>query len=394
MSMKLVYNLVSFTITFSTLVLTAQAQNQLTPDCNLMRDGDKIIKQQVVYKEPGREGKDVLWDFSRQECIEEHYQIRYYAYKDSFFVAQEQSTLYKYVCRKDSLFSCGFENRTTLIQNTSPELLWTFPCRYGDRHESYFHANGDYCDNLSLMTRGKSFTQADASGMMILPAGDTLRQVLRIHQNRQTIYRMVPHLLANHCDSVFNKDSIDYHLANDTARLQTDRYLWYAEGYRYPVFETVETTVFAHHKPCGSYKTAFFYTPQDQYYDLQTDPQNQAKRDKEQQRQIRLAQDRAKAENFKEGKDGKEQQESPLNYNLFKSEDNLTLKLEYCVKEQTEISIQLFDMQGRRLSGVHKSKQQRGIYTETISLEKFPAGEYMLRIVANGKTFGEKIVKR
>lgn len=387
--MKLFY--IPFLTVLFTVFLSVQAQPQLTPSCNLMRAGDKIIKQQVEYKDPGRSGENVLWDFSRQESIDDHYELRYYAYEDSLFVGQENRTLYKYLLRTDSLFSSGFENRTTLIENSRPELLLIYPCQYGDRYESYFHGNGDYCDNLSITARGKSLTHADAFGIMILPSGDTLRHVLRLHQTRRIIHRMVPHLLTGPLDSIFNKDSIDFHLLTDSTYLQTDRYLWYADGYRYPVFETVETTTFAYQKAAGSYQTAFFYTPEDQYYDLDSDPENQAKRDEEAQQQIRMAEARAKGNAIFKG--GDISKESILNYNLFKNTDGQTLTVEYCTNTEASVSIQLFDMQGRQLSGTQKSKRPRGFYQENLLLDNFPNGEYMLRIVANGKVFGEKVVK-
>ena len=40
---------------------------------------------------------------------------------------------------------------------------------------------GRYCENLDITSYGSSFTIADATGRMILPNGDTLQHVVRIH---------------------------------------------------------------------------------------------------------------------------------------------------------------------------------------------------------------------
>jgi len=45
------------------------AQHTLQRELHLPRVGDELIKQQVEYKDPGRSGDNVLWDFSRLTSI-------------------------------------------------------------------------------------------------------------------------------------------------------------------------------------------------------------------------------------------------------------------------------------------------------------------------------------
>ena len=56
--------------------------------------------------------------------------------------------------------------------------------------------------------------------------------------------------------------------------------------------------------------------------------------------------------------------------------------------------IGLYDLQGRQLSDVRRQESPAGRYTETLSLVDFPDGEYLLRLVVGGKTYGEKVLKR
>jgi len=53
------------------------AQYLLQSDLNLPRAGDEIIKQQVEYKNPGRSGENVLWDFGQLQSINDEYTLSY-----------------------------------------------------------------------------------------------------------------------------------------------------------------------------------------------------------------------------------------------------------------------------------------------------------------------------
>lgn len=365
------------------------AQPNLTKSCNLMRHGDHLIKQQVEYKTPGREGEHVLWDFSQQKPINENYGLTYYKYDDSLITGQEHQTLYKYLLKGDSLFSCGFENQTTLIRYAKPELQLVYPMLYGNRHEDYFYGNGDYCNHLFISTGGKSVIQADAYGVILLPSGDTLRHVLRTHQIQKFIQRTVPYRLVEASDTVFYTDSIDYHLANDTVYMQLDTYRWYADGYRYPIFETIQSTAYTRQKPYPISNTAFYYTPDDQYYDLENDPENQAKREEEAARQEALNY----AQTDKNKDDTATDDSNPIDYNAYLTDNGNSIILEYSLNKEADISIMLFDMQSRQLSNEHRGKQPEGFYQANIPLYGFQPGEYTLRIVVDNKIFGVKIIK-
>lgn len=88
--------------------------------------------------------------------------------------------MYRYKLSNDSLQLWGFENPTTVIRNSHPELILKFPVSYGDIVKDYYQGNGRYCERFSLSTMGTIESVADAYGMMILPNQDTLRNVLRI----------------------------------------------------------------------------------------------------------------------------------------------------------------------------------------------------------------------
>ena len=55
------------------LTITAQIVQRY----NRPRSGDEIIKQQVEFKDPGREGENVIWDFGKLKSINNRYSLTY-----------------------------------------------------------------------------------------------------------------------------------------------------------------------------------------------------------------------------------------------------------------------------------------------------------------------------
>lgn len=53
------------------------AQEQLKKSTNIPRPNDAIFKQQVEYKNPGKSGKNVFWNFGELNAINKKYNIRY-----------------------------------------------------------------------------------------------------------------------------------------------------------------------------------------------------------------------------------------------------------------------------------------------------------------------------
>ena len=379
------------------VVFNVIAQPVLEKSYNMFRSGDKLTKQQMEFKKPGEAGADQYWDFSQLKTINENYQVSYLDYLDSLVVDREQRTLYKYSLKGDSLLFVGFENPVTIINHLKPELHLVFPVRYEDHHQDYYYGTGNYGGQLDVTLSGKFSSHADAYGTIVLPGGDTLRNVFRVHYTKKQLEKKLPHYSFSVPDSIFSTDSIEYRLATDTLWTQTDTYRWYAEGYRYPVFETIENTLYLHQQPHFQSATSFYYPPHEQYYGLDNDSDNSDKRE-------RIASDE---ENNQTGKDKSKRRNSgsngsadtglqpgqeDLTYNISQNSNKDQVTVEYTLNEDAEVSIILFDMQGRQLSSSAKMKQAKGSYLETVSIHKYQGKEFLLRIVVNEKVYGEKII--
>lgn len=358
------------------------AQSALTRALNAPRPGDRIVKQQIAYLEPEGTGENIIWDFSRQELVDGYYELKYSRYGDTdSIVGTEQRTLHYYKLSGDSLLLHGYENPTNLINYRNPEVLLIFPFTYGDSFTGYANSTGLYNNLVRLHVHGKSTVSVDACGTLILPEGDTLRHVLRVYTHRRSIAYPVK-TDKDTLSEVLSADSIEYRLVTDSVRMESEIWRWYAGGYRYPVVESIRTCNYIYNQPVQMASTSFYYPPREQYYDLASDPLNQQLRDLKQ-----------KSEDNQSGQTShKGNTEDVLRYNYYVDSDN-TLYLSYDLREQGEIWIALYDLQGRQLSSLRKETLPAGGYREQLLLTNLPGNEFLLQIICNDKINGVKIVK-
>ena len=244
------------------ICVNAQTSHTLTTDRNADRAADNIVKQQVEFKDPGSSGKGLFWDFSMVQPINEEYSLKYFIPDSTTMTrlcGQEHNTRYYYRQEHDSLQAVGFENSTTYMEYPNPELRMHFPFVYGDTLFSVFEGKGDYCHRLHLAIKGYTRIMADAEGELKLPEFETVKKALRV--------RTLRHYTET------GKDSLEMTL---------DTYSWYAAGIRYPVFESVKTTLSRKGdkkdetgesmKDTTVFSTSFFYPPEKQTSQVQTDP--------------------------------------------------------------------------------------------------------------------------
>lgn len=234
------------------------SQHALTVERNAYRAADQIVKQQVEFKDPGSSGKNLTWDFRMVQPINEEYTLDYFI-PDSTHMdtlcGMEHRTRYYYAQKRDSLWALGFENSTTLMEYKKPELKLRFPFSYGDTLFSKFEGKGQYSHRLELQVKGYTRVQVDAEGELLLPDYETVKKALRVRTLRYY--------------TETGKDSL---------QMTLDTYAWYAEGVRYPVFESIKTNLIKKAAKQGEqaqdttvFTTSFYYSPLKQISEVQTD---------------------------------------------------------------------------------------------------------------------------
>ncbi len=352
------------------------AQHSLQNKHNMYRAGDEITRQQVEYKDPGRSGENVLWDFSRLKVTEEEYKLTYHALNDSLVVGTERETSYYYCLSGDSLLFWGFENASTLLRYRQPALLMKFPVRYGDYGHGYFSGKGKYCDRLKTTSMGTLSFHADALGMLILPGKDTLHHVIRVRTVVKTADTSRPITFAGRdtVDSIVSSDSIDRALSLLPIH-ETETYRWYAKGYRYPIFETVRNTTTQYDETVLPEEVSFFYPPKKHVYPVE-DVENLSVR-----------------EDPSLGVSGAEGPWAGLTYNFYPNPVVTNLEAEIYMPGTGQVRMQLGDRMGKILWQRSYGALAAGVHHLSIPMSPFIPGEYVLNMWFDDYPVGAKILK-
>jgi len=231
---------------------------------NAIRPGDEIIKQQVEYKDPGRSGENVIWNFSKLKPVNEEYALTYSApllLRDSIYImgkdtipkeeinegdliiGKEHYTRYFYRIKNDTLLCLGHQNSLNRIYHNQPYIVIPYPFDYTQKTSKDYSTEGLYSSKERISTQGNIQVQCDAYGMMVLPSGDTLHHVLRTKA----------------LQVIKEADSLRMTLDNPL-NMEVETYRWYVKGYRYPVFETVRSFEISDTTRNETFNTAFFYS--------------------------------------------------------------------------------------------------------------------------------------
>lgn len=366
------------------------AETAITANLQGFRKNDILYKQQIEYKDPGRNGQNVVWDFSRLKFVNENYKVRYFqpavTKPDTQCITNvEHRTMYKYILTRDSLFLTGFENSGSNLIYHEPQLTLRFPFTFKDSINKDYSGNGIYMDMLYVETGGTSYTIADATGTLILPEEDTLRNVLRIRSQQEYIQKTCPkdyspqkQLSFVDSASVFDIDSMRM-VSTDTIYFRTETCKWYAPGYRYPVFETIcnyshlaNDTV-----EVKDISTAFFFPPIKHDY-LESDPENVAVIDS-----LKIVDAAAKAT----------QDSLFFDYNCYPNPVRNDLQVELLLDLPSNVTFRVYDLAGNLEFTKQEGQFPAGLHLYNLNLIDLNAGPHLLHFIVNEQTAQALIIK-
>lgn len=356
-----------------------------------MRGGDRIIKQQVEYVDPGKPGENKSWDFSDISTVKEKYNLRYRSYNDSLMTGMEHRTIYKYLLRQDTLYMTGHENPLTVLSDSIPQALLAYPFTYGSRIEKDFMFRGKYSGIDSLTSMGHSTVCADAFGTVTLPDADTLNNVTRVRTVNDSRIR------------IYNTQKTANGIMNFTSQAPDDSlthhkeeiYRWYAEGYRYPVFETITHTYYKNDKPLSRFNTAFYYPPCEQQFESPDSVNSRVRERLVQNRQQSYSNSsrnntRNRSKNYdsddingSENGSGNEFGDKNGAFTVDTKSGNVSVN--YNLTENSEIEIILTDLHGRVFGYIPHHTQSGGTYDENVTVKSLNPGDYILSFIVNGE---------
>ena len=355
----------SIILLVSCLTISGQQINQSN---NHYRSGDILGKKQVSVEDFDLNGKNCVWSLEDADIFKKSFNIEYTAETDTMTMLERGNRTY-YRHENGLVSIIGSENVQTLISYDMPETWLQFPMQQGDSVCGYFNGTGKYCDRLFMRRFGTYLTKADARGEIVLPDGDTLRHVLRLHTERyiSTLYAPIDTMKRE--IPAFTTDSIIRHMATDTMMVREDVYRWYADGYRYPV---LEATIVSH----GDQKLSeelFYYAPGAQEL-LVLDEENKKTRE-------RLA-----TANTEYGNDNGNGDERDFTYHVSQDEGSETITISYSSEKSEKVSALLANSQGY----VFRQASQTDGSALSLSYSGLRRGQYILRIVAGTHQFAEK----
>lgn len=356
-------------------VLTCEAQTCIEKPSNLFRDGDVIMKQQILCKDIGQAGTDVIWNIMETLVADKVYRQKYMSVSgsDTHMASIENATIYSYELRNDTLFTCGFENNTTKISYRLQEPHLIFPMKYGDSHSGFFHGTGIYCDRIALRSFGRYEISADAYGKLVLPEGDTLKDVIRLHTERfLSSVRYPADSLPAISSAPFPEDSIRKHLGEEPYIMKSDIYRWYAKGCRYPVLESFITTLPGNE---DKQRTASFYYPASLQQQLAYDAEN---------------------DNTTSGNSNKDKTAVPSDRFMYSAcrTGKTSVRLEYTLPGQSQVCYSIYTTDGKAVYRSVPYRQNSGKHQEEIDLSDYTDGIYILEIHIGDERYTEKIILR
>jgi len=384
------------------LFFTLSTMGQLTSRNNCIRSGDQIIKQQVQYKDPGRDGENVIWDFSNLTPINPEYKLRYLSpelindsiyilgsdtihkekiSKSNLIIGVEHSTMYYYQINNDTVWCIGHENPVTLMHHLHPIPILFFSLGYKQSINKKFKSEGIYSSKKDIQSYGNIRLENDAYGKMILPSGDTLNNVTRI-KTIQVINDSISiantSTQLNDIKTVFQKKTKNTY-QKYRRKLELNTYSWYMKGYRYPVFETVQSFEIKDSTKTQTLSIAYFYPPIDHYY-LEEDPANIEVLDS--------------LNNLKHNIPPTNWIQKNFTYNYGPNPVSGTLMIEYHLEENARVGITLYNLKDGIIKKIPPKERSSGFFTETIDCHGLYPGTYILKFDVKDEFVADIIIKQ
>lgn len=210
-------------LTLACLVhVSLHSQNHLSSIHNALRP-DSLNSQTIPLFDIGCEGENVTWDYSDADIgdMPDTTAVCLYALGEKY-LWDDNGAMTTYRQPGDTLLIIREESPLYEMDFDVPVVRMIFPFFYGSSISAPFSGSGSFEDRLVMSENGVSRITGDAYGTIILPGGDTVRNVLRVH-------------------TVLNSDIEVSEMRSGELiggmQKVTDTYEWYARGYRYPVLK-------------------------------------------------------------------------------------------------------------------------------------------------------------
>ncbi len=335
-------------------VVSLFAQISLNQKNNGLIPGETASVQETQFMEPGTSGANLIWDFSKLQSTETKPagQISTVPVKALNGVGAYNLVLneggYEYFYNADEN---GFEEVGMISNDNEIVLVYTDPIRkmnypftYGSHIGDTYSAYSTFKETTRIDYSGEYTVDGDAFGTLILP-DRVLKNTLRIKVARNGMERYM-------CGST---------------EVHSERYLWYAAGYRYPVLTlSIVNYQIGGQAPVTTRKATLNVN---QHVETEViaglDPTQKP-------------------------------DQSDVSVILYPNPFNEKLTYNYYLRKDMSVSIDLFDITGKISAKLLKTQSQaEGLHTGEINSQTkdLNPGIYYLRFTFDNKVVTNKIVK-
>lgn len=349
------------------------ATDSLERELNCPRTGDLLLREETAYIEP-HDVNSLFPDYSGLKLLGNTALFEYFKKqvtgiqdeedKTESFTFLGEGSLKDFKLSGDVLYLTSMEDPQRRVGYDKPLAVLRYPFAKGEYLKDSYGYEGIYCDRLGIKGEGSFILEADWKGDLILPRGDTVRNVLRTRQltvEKEVLLPLTP-------DSVVTE-------TREPLERTTDSYLWYAEGSRYPVLEMKTVTLTYNGQKVGEEKIGYTYTPYDQHADMD-DEKNRELLEKKFQ-EIRVTTGIASSSSS-----GLTCRPNPVT-------DYLEVELPATVGKG---SLNVYDISGRQMYNREVSPVAGS--NLRIDMTAFPSGTYILEMKTDKESIKEKIVKQ
>lgn len=334
------------------------------------RDGDNLTKYEIKDVVKTQNDKSFIIDLTDIEIRKKHsHNFSLLPDSTNSFCLTTLGNRNYFYQTKDNIILNGFENNKLIIQYSKPIDYLKFPFQFGDSISGLFCGNGTYCDKIYVQTYGRYITCADAVGCIVLPSGDTIKNCMCIHMNKQVMYLyqskqdskqlfMIPD------DSIRNKINLNDSVINEHT------FLWYVPGYRYPILEF---------KVAGSNLNAgiYYYYPLDEQQTLMLDDDN---------REVRTQMHNSLSDDTNE----RDTDIFPIHYNIINNKQAKSVTIDYEMNADSNVSFIISDFTGNVFKHVERNGVNGEKETVIINYSNLRRDHYIITISAGCKTVSEK----
>lgn len=267
-------------LSFLFSILIAYGQTNKTQSFQY-REGDELNRSDATFKQFDGAGDSMVWDISDVDLLgSSPVSFSAYPYNSDIISSATQGRREYFIQDNRHIQKTGYESRIFKVNLTTPEITTVFPVEYGNASSGTYNGRAVYSERVMMRIFGTYEVTCNARGTLKLSDGYDLKGVVKINYKKQICsiplhFIKTEKALQEYTDSihVFTTDSIINKMTtSDIFEIQTNR--WYAQGYRYPIYETV---IAGSKGETPSYMRAYYYSPYSQ--ELMLDTENQSIRD-------------------------------------------------------------------------------------------------------------------